>query len=592
MLIPFVTSLTTCTPASVSVSYEQETLVSRTIQCSNSDQNSSVAISKTGSFFISDNPTSPILTPFTKTINITFDQNVPVGTLSGSITFSDNSASIPITFIVTEKKPISSISFPSSKRITLPLGDIYDRKVTLIVPSNYPNSITIKSIEFSEENQIVTFGDIETGVVNPGEVKDIPLKINARDAQVGEYPTLSVILRIDDKGQIITLSSALIIVITANINPTSNVTFSTSPSCSLSASVMNLNETYTLTCSNVHKNLQVTPYFDINFFEGKNTQLSGDIYRYDFKPVKFGNTNFIAEFRYLGSPIFFPFKQEVKIQSSGGSVPGTNLELLFTPRIDTAEPNKQIIIQLIDNKTKSLVESPKIYVNAIPLIPFNNSDKSFPFIPQVGINYEIRGEATGYNNLVQTVNITSKELNFSITPEQTIYYTGDSISLFSDVNRTTFLINDAVINTNPYQFSISGNFTIKAVNPDFITATKNVEVKSLVTLGPCSPDFDKWKKGSKIICSLNKNATWSALLDEQVLNSGDGGGVEFTVSDYGNLQVKADDRIVYQRTFEKTSWLEHIKTNWILSTIIGAGIILLAFFYFKNNRRDDTSPYT
>ena len=156
MLIPFVNSEIICNPSSVSANYEKETSTSTTIQCTNSGVNTStVSISKTGSYFSID---QSIIgqAPSSKTINITFDQNAPIGTQSGTIAFSDNSASIPITFTVTEKKAISFISFPTSKRITGPQGEAYDRKVTLIIPSNYPNSVTIKSISVNCASSCLT----------------------------------------------------------------------------------------------------------------------------------------------------------------------------------------------------------------------------------------------------------------------------------------------------------------------------------------------------------------------------------------------------------------------------------------------------
>lgn len=294
--IAIINALVDCDPSTISTEYYQGARSSKIIECTN-NYNSSVQITKSGDFQIDQ---SSLNSGETKQINITFNPDSDEGLYYGKIKFNDTDE-VLIFYSVEKQTSTSQISFPTSKTINVQQGSDYDKKVTLIVPSSYPNSINIQNIEFSEENNIISFGDIETGVLNPGDVKDIPIKIHSTDAQVGEYPSISIIVRYDDDGLIKTVSSVINIIVTSNLNPTTNETFNTAPSCSISSSVMNVNETYQFTCSNVQKNLDINPQYN-EYFEGINTILNGNIYTYYFKALKFGNTEFVATFGYLGAP--------------------------------------------------------------------------------------------------------------------------------------------------------------------------------------------------------------------------------------------------------------------------------------------------
>jgi len=583
-----------CTPSSITTSYNEGDSKQVSTQCTNNGNATTIFITgETG--IISTTETN--FNAGTKTINVDLSSNANSGLYLGSLSFGTG-YSVPIAFnvIKTNIAPTSLISFPTSKRITVPQGEEYNRKVTMIMPSNYPNPINIQSIEFSEENNIISFGDVETGILNPGEVKDIPIKINAKEAQVGEYPTISVQIRLDDNGEVVTLSSALHITVTANLNPSTNVTFSSKPSCSISASTMNINMSYSFTCSNVQKNLEVSPVFN-EYFEGQNVQLNGDIYIYEFTPIKYGNTQFISTFTYLGAPLFSPFKQDIKIASSGSTIPGTELEIKFTPTKEKILSNEEVILQLIDNKSGNLVNSPSIYINAIKLESLNNSEKSFPYKFDLGTNYEIRGEAEGYDNLIKVINITSKTLEFTITPNKEFYVTGDLVNISSNVNETSFLINNEVIeNPESYIFSDVGNFTIKSINEDYISSEKNITVESAVFFDDCNYDYDKWKKGKKINCDLSENSTWSVFIGGELIESGDGDKIDFKISDYGYLEIRSGSYVIYGATIEKSSsWYNpfswdfwgKIKWYWWIVGVLAIGGVW--YYLDKKSDGDGTS---
>jgi len=585
LCLPLVLADVSCNPDSLTASYNFGDTKQISTQCTNTGNSTTITL--TGETdYISTTETN--FNSGTKTIDIDLSSSAPPGLHSGTLSFGTG-YSVPIFFLVEgqDQQPTSLISFPTSKRINVQQGNTYDKKLTMIMPSNYPNTINIQSIEFSEENNIISFGDVETGILNPGEVKDIPLKINAKDAQVGEYPTISVQVRFDDNGEIVTLSSALHIIVSANLNPSTNITFSRPPSCSLSASIMNLNQSYSFTCSNVQKNLEVSPVFN-EYFEGQNVILSGDIYTYELKPIKYGNTDFISTFTYLGAPLFAPFRQEVKISSSTSTIPGTELKFKFTPELDNIYNGDEVIIQLIDNKSGNLVENPSLYINAIPISPLNNSDKSFPYKLDVTKIYELRGEAEGYDNIVNTINISKKEIEIAIEPEQNEYQVGDILNI-TTIPNASIMINEIII-TSPYIITTSGNKTIKAVKEGHLTTNRTIIVLQKISYKAMTPPKNEWVKGKKVLIELTENSTWTVYNDDELMASGEGNMVDFEITDYGVWTVRTDDQIVtsLSKNIEKKSWFgflswTSIKNNWLIWIIVIIVIGVIIWLLFRDS---------
>ena len=333
------------------------------------------------------------------------------GAYSGFVILGD--LTIPVTLNITKvQSNPNDISFPTSKTININQGATLNNKVTLILPSNYPKSINIVAIEFTEENNLVSLGDVETGIVNPGSSKDIPLIINAKDAANGQYPPITLKVRYDD-GAIRELNSKITIIVKSNTNPLSVETFSTRPNCALSSNDIKLNSTHTLTCSGIVENLQVSPEYN-EHLEGISVDTTSNIFTWTFKPIKLGDTLFRAVFTYKGAPIFSPFQSEIRVRTSTGIVGGTNLKLLFTPSLDIAKNGEVVAIQLLDNSSSSLIESPYIEINAIPLT--NTSGRTFFYTFRADQNYSIRGASSSYSDIVQTIFLSSKPLKILINP--------------------------------------------------------------------------------------------------------------------------------------------------------------------------------
>ena len=519
----------------------------------------------------------------TTTGTITIDVNVPsnagIGHYVDNIIIDEYILYLPIKIESSEPQTTSLISFPTSKRITVPQGDTYDRKITMIIPSNYPNPVNIQSIEFSEENNILTFGDVETGILNPGDVKDIPIKINAKDAQTGEYPSTSILVRLDDGGDIITLSTTLHIVVTANLNPSSNVTFSNKPSCSLSASVMNVNTSYALTCSGVQKNLIVSPLYN-HFFEGLNAQINGDIYVYNFKPLNYGNTEFISTFTYLGAPLFSPFTQDVKISSSNVA-PGTELKFKFTPELSKLGNGEEVLIQLLDSKTNNTINNPEVEVDAILL---NLSGSSFKFKFESEKSYELRGRAVGYDDIIETINLNPQDINYTITPLSD-FKSDTPIKIITDINATIFV--DGIKQGEVYDgYLAKGEHNIELIHPNYRNTLFNISVEDAIILTGYLPN--DFKKGQEQTFLLNTNVSWRVDYMEDVnsqittISSGDNDKIIFTPDKKGIWFIFSDDKKLLEHNLKGRDWNKKL---WIFPWwvwVLGI-IVLIGAYSYKNN---------
>lgn len=481
-------------------------------------------------------------------------------------------------------QPTNQISFPTSKTINVQQGSDYDKKITMILPTSYPNPINIQTIEFSEESDIISLGDVETGTLNPGEIKDIPLVIHSKNAQVGEYPPISVIVRYGDNGLVKTISSVLHIIVTANLNPTTNSTFSIKPSCSISASVMNLNDTYQFTCSNVQKNLEINPVYS-DYFEGINTVLNGDIYSYYFKPIRFGNVEFVSTFRYLGAPIFSPFKQEIKIASSGSSVPGTDLKIMFIPDLSKARPGEKIILNLVDNKTNNLVNGAEMFIDYLPL---NTSDGyTFFYSFDLNRNFFIRARSPGYNDLIlENVSLTSQEMSLIISPSS-----GDSntdFNITTDANASIFLDGTKLSDGNYFGRISSGTHVIKAIAEGYY----DKELNFTVGAGLYASLGSEFKKSAEQLIFLSRNCTWKLTYlkktnsNETILTTGNSSEIRFTPEKSGIYKVYCEDTFLSSYEIKGWSW----KNSYLLWGLIPLGILALYLVIKKGGSESSSMP--
>lgn len=470
------------------------------------------------------------------------------GTYSGYLhyDFGSDDGVIPINVVVAqEEDPVNYdiIVFPTSKIVNVQQGAVKTQSILIDVPANYPRTITVKSVTLEPEVDTIRFGDLNLGQIAPGNSLQIPIIFSGEEAQTGSYSTTLKMLATDSEGQINLPQVTLIVQVTAGTSPVTEDTFSTPPTCSLTATTFNLNNTYSFTCSNTVSNLDIIiPSSD--YYTGKKVETSQNIYRYDFMPKKYGNTIFKAEFRYKGASIFDPFEQEIRITSSGSTVAGTDLRFSFTPKLEEAQDGEKVLIQLVDNKTGSLVSDPIVMVNALEINKTGDYSFEYSFVAET--DYELRGKALGYADLVQTISINPQIINIILSP-----ISGDTSTIFTintSVENATLFINDGVVE-NPYSGTIPGGLNvIKAVRKGYTTTEKNLTVESIIRISSGGENF---KKGALQTFFLTQNATWKVYYlnsmdatSVDLVESGEGTKIEFTPDKKGFYKLEADGVMV------------------------------------------------
>lgn len=357
------------------------------------------------------------------------------------------------------------------------------------------------------------------------------------------------------------------IIVTTGTDPANNFTLNDLPTCSVSRTTLALNNTYSLVCTGIQPDVTVSPSVDSDYIVGTSVETTSSQYMWYFKPIKLGSTDIKANFYYRGSTVGTPFNQKVSILSTGGGGGGTTLKFVFTPSLDKAKPNENVIVQVVDNLTGSL-QLPLVYANSILL---NSSDDySFNYIFQPNVIYSFRAKVSGYEDLVADFSLTSQEMNISILPSD---YDSNTILNISTpgVNATLFINGQK--QENPYIGSLNyGNNTIKAISEGYFDKELTIDVKP----GIVGSLQTEWKKGVEQIILLNKDDSWVLIYkktldsDEKILFSGNSGNVTFTPKDKGFYTLKVTDKTAWAN--ELTGW------NWKIwgLHLIWWGVIIVA----------------
>jgi hypothetical protein len=581
LLVASVQAVTYCDTSSVSQTWQEGESTSKIITCTNQNNSTSVTMNKVGSYF-STSPTIPVtLLPLTpRAITIIFDSSAPAGTYDGILYFSDDSDPILVNMNVTESTAEETGCvievFPESlPNIKISQGETKTKSIKITVPSCYSTYIKVNGVSLATDEQPIQLGELALGNIQPGSSLNIPVDINAEDVSTGQYLDTLQFSIYDSSGNRITVPTVDIgVYVTTGVTPITGDTFSTPPTCSLSATSLNLNNTYSFTCSGLVSNLDIN-IPSSEYYTGTKVEVSSSLYRYDFTPAKYGETKFVAEFKYKGASIFQPFSQDIRITSAGSLVAGTTLKFIFTPKIDEATGDEdKFLVQIVDNKTGSLVSSPRIWVNAVEI---NSSTDTFEykFIPNT--NYEIRGKASGYEDLVQTINIKPQKINILINPG-----TGDSSTMFNvttSVENATLTIQGQTYTASYYGVLPGGTVEIKAVKEGYKTEIINFTVTDKPKILSFGGEF---KKNVDQNFTLNKDGNWVVYYkktmdatDRSEYAKGYGSLVAFKPEKAGAYVIEVDG--IHVGTFEiakfsfKNKWGPLPAWGWL----VGGAVILL-----------------
>lgn len=518
--------------------------------------------------------------PSERWVTISLKSNVPAGNYVGSIDYSGGSVPIAISIASEEEFTGECVIdiFPTIlTNVKVEQGAKKTRTIQLSVPSCYDSYVTVSGVTLQTDEKPIELGEISIGKVLPGSSISIPIEINGEDVTSGQYSDTLQFLVYDSGGNKINVPSVSISVsVTQGIQPVTSDTFSTPPSCALSATTLNLNNTYSFTCSGLVANLDVDPEYS-EYYIGQNVDTSTNLYRYDFVPQKYGNTVFRAIFKYDGDPIFQAFEQEIRITSSGASNPGTDLNFYFTPKLENAKAGEKIIIQLIDNSSGSLVDSPRILVDAKDL---NDTGGNFEFLFEPEVEYEVRGKAPGYDDIIQTIKVTPKEINLIINPPL-----GDTSTYFNitaSVSNATIKIGTQTYTDSYYGILPAGINVVTVSKEGYNDNSINVTVDDNARIVFGGSDF---KKGEEQSLTLNKNVSWvifydksldSDIEDRETVLTGSGSQIVFTPEKNGIYHISVDGLIISSYEAEgfkltKKWWILPI-WGWLL---IGVFVVLI-----------------
>lgn len=538
----------------------------------------------------------------TKNFQISLNPPTTPGSYNSYIFFNDG-LNIPINITIPSNTPQTGdlIVFPTSKVVTVQQGYEKTQNILITVPSNYPESVTIQSVDFNPGTETILFGDLNLGQIAPGQSVSIPIIFSGIDAQVGTYSTSLSVFAIGSSGQISIPNVNLQLQVTAGVSPVTNGTFSTRPSCSLTATTLNLNETQTFTCSNVVNNLKVSVKSN-EYLEGLSADLASGIYTYRFRPIKFGVTDFVADFTYQESAIFIPFRAEVIISSSGSANYDKSLKLAYDKEIQNIKAGEEVIVQIVDNVSNSLVDNPELYINSRQI---NNTGKSFYFTFDSGVDYEIRAISQGYNDYVGTFRLEEQEINLFITPEKLEYYVNEEINVTVRPNNVSLKLDGTIVFPGKVILGKIGNMTLLVEKEGYETMQYNFSVINLVSYTQMTPELKKWGKNVAVDLLLEQEANWEVFFQEwdaknnyyktgKTIASGSGDEVSFKIPEEGMIIIKTEGQsIIEQNLVTEGGWSKFkawFTNHLLLGIVLVILTIVIIYFLFIRSPTKSSGP--
>jgi hypothetical protein len=558
LLIPIISAGVNMTyPASSIISINPSN-PSQTVEFTNQNLSETVSVSLSLSSELQNElqlSSSSIIIDYRNSIIISTKTNAPNGTFSGSLNYQcgNQSSSIPISLFIPNptqnitSNPSDIIIFPTTKTVTVQQGESKTQNIMLTVPQSYPRTITIQSVDFNPGTDTITFGDLNLGQVAPGQSIQIPIIFNGKNAQTGTYSTGLTIFALDPiDGRINLPQITLTLQVSVGVSPVTNDTFSTPPTCSLSATTLNPNQTYSFTCSNQNSNIEINPEAS-DYFEGKSVDISPGIFKYIFIPLKTGDTTFKASFSYKGAPIYSPFHQDVRITNAGSTTPGTDLQFHFTPSLDDLQGIGTVLVQILDNKTSSLVINPRLWINSVEI---NSTSDTFSYTFNTDTSYELRAKASGYDDYTKNFLITPKPVSIIINPLSGD--SGTSFNITTNPGNLTLRVNGNEV-TNPFYNKLSpGLNVIEASGKGYKTTYINITVQDYIRIISGGENFSKGKNKlqvfylsqnvSSFTVYYQKSAQDTGPRENYLTNTTSGNVIKFTPKKAGLYYIEADGK--------------------------------------------------
>lgn len=464
------------------------------------------------SSFITITPTSfTIQNESYKDIKISL--NIPSTTenklYSGKIRYgSANNDYIPVYILVNGQETIATCAvdiFPTTlSNIKVKQGEGKSKSILVTVPSCYDDYVDFRAVSLQSDEQPIELGEISLGKLQPGSSVVIPISIDAVGVATGTYyETLQFNLANSQGIKIDVPSVSVSVIVTAGINPITNQTFSTMPSCSLSATDMIINSTYELICTSIDPNLQISPVYN-EYIEGRRVDETSTQYTYKFSPSKIGDTTFRALFLYKSSPIGDGFSKDIRITRSALSGGSVYLDFKFFPSIKDLKDGDELNILIVDNETNSVVSNAKLYVNG-------KESSNNNFTVNIGEEYSLIASAPSYLDNNITVTLNPSEIEIILDPESP--KVGDEVEISTVPKDATIYINGEKLkgSWNP---TAVGDYTINASiaghNSTILTINvgSGVEILSSPSVKDDDEDgYPELEKGKEYVVKFNKNVS-------------------------------------------------------------------------------------
>jgi len=473
----------------------------------------------------------------------------------------------------TGKCKIYTLPIPLSK--TLETGSTASQSIDVYV-SKYCSSALQISTNQPQMTKPINFDSI-SGLVEPSQKFSIQVNYDATSVQKGTYTDNIIISAMDDDENQYNLNLPITLSITGSISPITNGTFTSLPTCSLSASEFALNSTYSLICNSIAPNIQIQPIIEYDYIKGVGVSETGDSYEYSFQPINFGNTVIKARFLFKNAPIGNEYSQEVRILASSGVVPGTSLALRFYPPLYEAQENALITIRAVDNETGNILTNAVMYLDGMEIL--NDS-----LILKSNKNYEVRVSHIGYSDLVESINLNPKLINFTLKSE---YNLGESLNFTTDIEGVTVSLNGELISI-PFKLNTLGTFEISVGKLGYTTTSQNITVGSQSKILYVTPLTDL-KKGGNMLLEFESNDTliyvdFQADTSEPaiiLIPEFTGKEVRFQTEETGVYHIYADGEFIHQCVIESNDWY---KSYWLWGFV---GIFAVGIFLYYGLKEDE-----
>ena len=429
------------------------------------------------------------------------------------------------------------------------------------------------------EKPVRLSGSQNLGFKQPGEVATFTLLYDISGLEKRTYNVVAQVVGTYN-GEPISVEIPLVITVTGVAVPGNASQFQL-PSCTIPQN-LHVNETYEFICNDVSPNVEVLPQYN-EYLVGISVETPADQFIYKFKPIKEGETEFVAIFAYNGVPIGEAFRKKLTITLPGTAFYGRgNLTFVFFPSLNELRPGDTLVVQCRDSKTNTIVHDCKLYVNGI-------EDPDMKFVVESGKTYFLSLDAPGYLTVDKTIEMPVPGLKIFLTPDKPVV--GDYVTITVKDNLTnqnvnaTLYLDGSLLEGNSFLAEEEGNHTIRAVAEGYEEASLSFYIEPAVSI-KFAPE--KISLGENVTLMLTKSVDWYVIYQESPgkkgakVAEGKGETVSFIPEKEGYYSVFAENSKLYTYKVEAFSLAKLFGgisiPNWVWIAIVG---IVFAIFLLR-----------